>query len=105
MKLFKFYMAIIGLVFLSACVTTPSDKAAAVSLASNSQVQGCEFLGIVIGTSQWGMTSAVTGIQNAKHEAREHAVQLKATHIVWQSAVGGISSSVVGKAYLCARVV
>ena len=86
---------------LVACLTSRSPSAKRVQEADAAMVAGCTFLGEVSGTSGLGGVNASTGIENAKTEALGQAVMKGATHIVWNSLIGGEQPSVSGKAYKC----
>lgn len=97
----KTLVALATALLLSACATSASPEAQKIKDADETLVQSCTFLGDVTGTSGVGGLGAATGIENAKNAAREKAVKLGATHIVWGSVQGGYSPSVAGKAYKC----
>jgi uncharacterized lipoprotein len=86
---------------LAACSTSRSAAAQKVQEADSSMVAGCTFLGDVSGTSGWGGLAASTGIEYAKNQALDQAAKKGATHVVWNTLAGGMSSSVSGKAYKC----
>lgn len=69
--------------------------------SSPSEIEGCKYISNVIGTSGWGGLASTTGINNAKEQAKQQAVDLGATHIVWLSINGGYSPSVSANAYKC----
>ncbi len=85
----------------SGCATSLSPSAARIMDADDKIVQGCTYVGEVNGTSGWGNLAASVGIQNAKNEARENAVALGATHVLWTNISGGYSPYVSGRAYRC----
>lgn len=64
-------------------------------------VEDCKYISNVIGTSGWGGLASTTGINNAKEQAKQQAIELGATHMVWQSINGGYSPSVSANAYKC----
>lgn len=64
-------------------------------------VEKCQFVTNVSGTSGWGGVAASSGINNAKEEAKQQAIDSGATHIVWQTVSGGFSPSVSANAYKC----
>jgi len=86
-----------------ACATGPSLRARQVVEADRNDVSSCQYLKEVQGTSGWGGLAASTGIENTKNEALDNAARAGATHIVWNSLVGGYSPSVSGKAYSCMK--
>ncbi|MGX2041187.1 hypothetical protein ACWJKU_13805 [Methylocaldum sp. MU1018] len=105
--------AMLGLITmtLSSCATTPSSKVGAIKdtdyyLLSTTE---CKFVGSVSGTSGWGsweniasvIVPASARINHAKNEAKEQAVRLGATHIMWLSVTGASSPNVTGEAYKC----
>ena len=102
MLLSAFFLTIFfGTSILSGCATTPSPRALSIQDADYRTVETCQFIGDVHGSSGWGNLMASIGIQNAKNEAREQAVIMEATHIVWVQVVGGYCPYVAGKAYRC----
>ncbi|ASM53652.1 hypothetical protein PNIG_a1502 [Pseudoalteromonas nigrifaciens] len=66
-----------------------------------SEVTGCQFITNVTGTSGWGGLAATTGINNAKEQAKQQAIDLGGTHLVWHSINGGYAPSVSADAYKC----
>lgn len=86
---------------LAGCAAGPSKGGALVRDADAHAVASCTLVGEVHGTSGWGNLAASKGMENAKNEARSHAAELGATHIVWDTVVGGYSPSASGKAYRC----
>ena len=99
----KALISVVGIttILVSGCATTPSPRASTILDADKNTVANCKFVGSVSGTSGWGNLAASAGINNAKNEAREQAVRLNATHIVWLSVAGGYSPNVSGNAYKC----
>lgn len=67
------------------------------------EVENCQFVTNVTGTSGWGGVAASSGINNAKEEAKQQAIDSGATHIVWQAVNGGFSPSVSANAYKCEK--
>tara|TARA_E500000081_G_C5966885_1_gene276305 strand:+ start:239 stop:610 length:372 start_codon:yes stop_codon:yes gene_type:complete len=67
-------------------------------------VEKCQFVTNVSGTSGWGGVAASSGISNAKEEAKQQAIDSGATHIVWQAVNGGFSPSVSANAYKCDKL-
>jgi len=68
---------------------------------SERNVGNCDYITNVSGTSGWGGLAASSGIENAKEQAKQQAIDSGATHIVWQSINGGYSPSVSANAYNC----
>ncbi|MGY8835097.1 MAG: hypothetical protein ACKVH6_00090 [Enterobacterales bacterium] len=66
-----------------------------------SEVAECQFVASVAGTSGWGGLAASSGIENAKEQAKQQAIDSGASHIVWHSINGGYSPSVSANAYKC----
>jgi hypothetical protein len=95
------YAIVATYLILSGCATTSSSHAMKIKDADAKIIENCRYLGDVYGSSGWGNLAASTGIQNAKNEAREQAVTLGATHIVWTNVAGGYSPYVSGRAYRC----
>ena len=64
---------------------------------------GCEFLGIVSGSSsQTGVANRETGKLNAHNEAREQAAARGANYIAWTAENASFASiDVQGEAYRC----
>jgi len=83
------------------CAVSPSATASRVQEADAQMVASCRYVGEVQGSSGWGNLAASAGMENAKNEAREKAAKLNATHVVWNSIVGGYSPYVSAKAYRC----
>ena len=99
----KTFVALLAALLVSACATSASPQAQNIKDADQTVVAQCTYVGDVTGTSGVGGLGAATGIENAKNAAREKAVKLGATHIVWGSVQGGYSPSVAGKAYKCSQ--
>ena len=91
------------LMFITGCGGAPtlSQSAARIINADSKMTDGCQFLGDVHGVSGWGSLTASVGIENAKNVAREEAVSMGATHIVWTDMAGGPWPHANGKAYRC----
>src|SRR5882672_3288707 len=91
---------------LYGCSTTLSDRASRLRWVDQAQqVSGCEFLGIVDGSStQSGIANISTGRNNARNEALEHAASRGATHIHWMSNDESFSGiHITAEAYKCGR--
>ena len=95
--------AIVAVLAITGCATTPSVEAARVADADEKAVAECRFVGEVQGSSGWGNLAASTGMENSKNEAREKAAKLGATNVVWESVSGGYSPYASGRAYACSR--
>jgi hypothetical protein len=63
-------------------------------------VAKCQFLANVVGNCSLG-PGAKGREEIAKRRAREHAVDLGATHIVWIAGSAGTATRVEGRAYRC----
>lgn len=75
-----------------------------VQVVALEKVACCQYLDTVYGTSSWYGLFAEKGIENARISAFEKAQSLGATHLVWEPIPqNSSSSSVAGKAYLCAQ--
>lgn len=80
--------ALFAAVLLASCATTPPESsypqrtAAKVKEADNAMVEGCEFLGTVVGKSGWGGLAAGAARNGAMRSAKKRAASLGATHIV-----------------------
>ena len=87
----------------ASCVSQLSKKAKRVQWAeSAAEVQLCQFISNVEGTSSQTGALASTGIVNARAEAIEEASALGATHILWVDAGSGWSSiHATAEAYNC----
>lgn len=92
-------VAILMIMFLSGC-TTLSAKAKTIHDADPQMVQGCQFLGDVQGSSEWGGPSSIAK-ENARNEALEKAASLNATHIYWIQFTIPPNPSYYGRAYKC----
>jgi len=91
---YKMYLTIILLVHLSACASminsalksSPSSKAAKViETVYPKDVDGCQMLGEVMGSSRLGDVDGdqgSTSLNNALVETKENAAKLNATHIL-----------------------
>lgn len=105
MKLFGMIMT--SAMLLAGCVTTKGTRAKTASIgvaeATESQVEGCEFLGTVHGTSIMKMGTPRAKASHAKEKVFREAKALGATHVVlseldWGYWKGGESSA---RAYRC----
>lgn len=87
------------------CATALSPAAAKVRDADRHDVRGCEFLGVVEGSSlQTGVAVRDTGAQNARNGARERAAELGADFLVWSDGSSSAAAIVAqAEAYRCAR--
>lgn len=87
-------------VALAGCATTGNSST--VRPATLDQVQGCQYIDDVIGSSGWYGVFARQGSDNARADAFGKAASLGATHLVWSplSARHG-STDLSGKAYKC----
>lgn len=101
LKLKRSLTLIATLVFVSSCSSTASLSAMKIKSADQNTVQGCDYLGDVQGSSGLGGMVASKGMENSKVEAKESAVKIGATHIVWSNISGGFAPSALGKAYKC----
>lgn len=98
-----FICLISGFILLS-CATAPSPQASRVREASAGQVQGCEFLGNVRGSSGLSGIFREAGYNNALNDLMENAAKLGATHVVVQHKDPSYWSSgqyLRGEAYRC----
>ena len=99
---------------LGSCASTPPASSAgpgpsapdAIREADEQMVQGCEFLGTVVGKSGWGGLAAGTARKGAMRSAKKRAAELGATHLVVQgfdvgSGVTMEASTIEGRAYRC----
>lgn len=70
---------------LLGCASTLSNRASQIRwLDTTQQVAGCDFLGVVEGSStQSGAANISTGRNNARNEALERAAAKGATHVHW----------------------
>ncbi len=71
--------------------------------ATDAQVQNCQFLSEVTGSSGYGKSAGWKPI--AKTHAEQKAGTLGATHIVWTNfrSVGAFNGDVTARAYNCRR--
>jgi len=103
MKILARLPCVMVMVLLSGCAIAPSREAIAVHYADAAMVSGCQFVGYVSGTSGWSGVAADAGEANAQNEAREKAVKIGATDIVWQTVHSAWGSTANGNAYRCPR--
>jgi hypothetical protein len=97
---FRCSLAVLSVAFLSSgCITARSAAASRIQEADASMVTGCTYAGEVFGASS--EEDPAVGITNAKTQALEQAVSLRASHVVWNSLVAGKRPNVSGKAYRC----
>lgn len=95
---------VILLPLLAGCATTPSPQAVAVQDADAKMVDGCQFVGDVLGASPLGVVFGSMSTANAREIAQEQAAGRGATHIVWGAITPpsfGSGASANGKAYRC----
>jgi len=83
-KLGALFVFLILTIFLFSCATTPSPQASRIREASSAQVQRCEFLGNVKGSSGLSGIFREAGYENALNELYDNAAKLGATHVVVQ---------------------
>ena len=83
------------------CASPVSEQASLIKDADEKMVTECSYLGDVQGSSGVGGMMASQGMTNSKNEAKEQAVKLKATHVLWKDISGGYSPSASGRAYDC----
>ena len=84
-------------------VRPPTDPSK-VKEADEKMVEGCEFLGTVVGKSGWGGLAARKGGKGAMRSAKKQAAKLGATHIVvgaFDVGKGMEMSTSRGRAYYC----
>lgn len=86
---------------LAACIP-PAKKQTAIVDADASMVAACTYVGDVDGMSGFGgPLGGDYGISKARNLARNEAVKLGATHLVWMNAASPWISTASGKAYRC----
>jgi S1-C subfamily serine protease len=91
---------------LAACATSLSNRASQIRwVESPQQVAGCEYLGIVDGSSmQTGAANISTGRNNARNEALNHAAEKGATHVHWLTNDESFSGiRITAEAYDCGK--
>jgi hypothetical protein len=95
-----------GIVLLSSllvvgCVSAPSRAVQEIKDADEQMVANCKFLANVVGNCTMG-PGAKGREQIARRRAREHALELGATHVVWIEGNAGYSATrVEARAYRC----
>ena len=79
----------------------PFSTQAQLQVSEDSEVQNCQYLDNVEGSSGYG--KKLNWERRAKHSAMSRAEQLGASHLVWikLNDVGVFNGSAVGKAYNC----
>lgn len=97
----KLLPLLLSIAFVSGCSSTASLSATKIKSSEQNDVESCQYVGDVHGSSGFGGVAASTGMENAKIEAKESAAKLGATHIVWMNISGGYSPSAFAKAYKC----
>ena len=93
----------VALFVMSGCASL-SPAAANIKESAKETVSGCKYLGEVTGTSTMGSNASNlyhTGENKAQSEAKEKAVILGGTHIVWRSRIDATPIIVTGDVYLC----
>jgi hypothetical protein len=96
----RFSLAVLSVGFLSSgCITARSTAASRIQEGDANMVSGCTYAGEVFGASS--EEDPDIGITNAKTQALEQAVSLRASHVVWNSLIAGKRPTVSGKAYRC----
>ncbi|KAA8979304.1 MULTISPECIES: hypothetical protein [Gammaproteobacteria] len=88
---------------LAGCAANPSPEAARIVEAHPSEVEGCEPVGSVYGSSSGFHWSQGEAMAAARNHALESAARRDATHVVWQHDETSITPEVSGTAYRCAR--
>jgi hypothetical protein len=97
------WIALVTIVLISCAAIEKSKHAALIVEGSARDVESCKFLGNVgadIVAYSTG-TSADTFVASAKQHAKEIALDMGATNVVFD-APGGVGSRLTGKAYKCA---
>jgi hypothetical protein len=100
------YAFLLTVAALSGCAApiTQVAQSASVRPATSAQVERCEYLDDLTGTSGWYGMFATQGTENARQELLAKAAKVGATHIVWAPPIliyG--STSVAAKAYRCSN--
>jgi len=100
------YRLVVGAVLIAtaSCATHLGSRAAAIRwVDAPGEVKGCQYLGIVEGSSsQSGVANSDVGEANARHEALEQAANEGATHVMWRPFSYGMLIRATGDAYVCA---
>jgi len=95
-------VSVVGLgLLLTACVVTPTNRAATIQVTVKERVRACEFLGGVYGEASLPYLAA--GQEMAKNQALDEAAFLNATHVVWTQYESGWRPYAAGRAYRCAK--
>jgi len=95
-------------IFLSGCASGLSTHSNSIIEASDeTEVQGCNKLGIVTGNTYWGgFSGQKLSLEIAKKRALDKANAKGATRVLWlQMNTGFFGASVSGKAYACSEAV
>lgn len=74
---------LVCLALATGCATTITKKGSDVQEVDADQVKGCEYLGIVEGSSSQTGVFANSGFHNAMNEVMNHAGEKGATHVVF----------------------
>lgn len=85
--------------FISGCAFEPTYRGQKIHPAYPEMVKSCEFVGEVIGCSNYSYTPF--GRQFAKYRALDEAARIGATHIVWEAMTSGVHPTAYGRAYYC----
>ena len=95
------FFSVIAIFMLNGCATALSQSAARIIDGDLRTMENCQLLGDVHGSSGWWELGTSAGLENAKNECREKAASMGATHIVWHSISGGLSSTASGTVCFC----
>lgn len=97
----KFISKVVMAIALSVCL--PSLSMAAPSVARESTVENCSFLGKIEGSSGYGKNAGWQPL--AKSSALHRAEKLGASHVVWERMhrVGAFNGRAIARAYSCSN--
>ena len=99
LKVNKNILPVILIFTVTGCAS--SKAVGTIKETSAKNVEYCDYIANVSGTSGWGGLASSSGIENAKEQAKQKAIDSGATHIVWQNINGGYSPSVSANTYKC----
>ncbi|SFP73557.1 hypothetical protein SAMN05216419_101621 [Nitrosomonas cryotolerans] len=94
------------ILFITPVVAAESKYDYDIQQVAESEISNCTFLADVQGSSSYGKTRVTAWKEKGKHKALEQAVDLNATHVVWNNGSTGYGSGprISGSAYYCDNV-
>ncbi len=94
------------ILFITPAIADGSGHNYDIQQVTESEIGNCTFLADVQGSSSYGKTHVAAWKEKGKHKALEQAVDLNATHVVWNNRSTGYGSGprISGSAYYCDSV-